>query len=101
MLRDQYELYKNAFVFPDSFPEIQSIEISKGKLYILTWAKSYQKNEIFIYTAAGKFIKTCYIPFYMIDAFRPQPFAIYDGKIYQVIENEDDEIWELHVNEIK
>jgi hypothetical protein len=29
------------------------------------------------------------------------PYYIYNGKLYQLIENEETDLWELHLEEIK
>jgi hypothetical protein len=65
-----------------------------------TWNLKDKKIEFFVYDAEGKELFHKYIPFAFSNAFQPFPLAIDKGKVYQVVENEDEE-WELHISEIE
>jgi hypothetical protein len=97
----QYEVAKNFIIFPkDHWPAIISLISADEKLYVPTWNIKDNKIEFFIYDAEGNELGHKYIPFAFRNAFQPFPFTIDKGKIYQVIENEDEE-WELHISKIE
>jgi len=96
----QYEALKNRWAFPDYYPEILTLQVSDDIIYAITWKRENSKFETFIFDVKGKFLKTKFIKFALQDAIRPTPFSIYKGQLYQVVENEDEEVWELHINNI-
>jgi hypothetical protein len=101
-----YELFK-PIRFPSYFPAILDIAASGGKLYVLTFKTlsedeaDVQETEILIFDIKGKFLKKVTFPLKMQDPLLPYPSAIYEGTIYQIIENADEEEWEVHITEIK
>jgi hypothetical protein len=92
---------KQMIKFKEYFPAIQLIFVDNASIYILTYRKQPEKYEIFIYDTSGKYIKQVYLPIQYIDRIQPYPFAIKNGILYQLIENEENEAWELHASEIK
>jgi hypothetical protein len=87
--------------FRDDFPAIQFFLVDNGRIYIQTYLKKDDKYEFFIYDLEGKLIKRLFFPVKFQDALKPNPFDIEDNTFYQLIENEDEEEWELHAIEIK
>jgi hypothetical protein len=98
--REQYEAAKERIVFPTHYPEIQYFLIRENKIYVSTWKRKGDKVEFFIFDWQGKLLKQLFVPFAFSNPIQPYPLDIRKGKVYQAIENEDEE-WELHVNEIK
>lgn len=101
MMGQAYEARKAFIKLPsDYWPAIMAMLTDGEKVYIPTWHIKDEKIQFFIYDADGNEIKNIYIPFVFRDAYRPFPFRVADGKLYQVIENEDEE-WELHISKIE
>lgn len=100
-LKEQYEAAKDRIVFPGCFPEIQNFFIADNLIYVSTWKIGNDKVEFFIFDLEGKLVKKLFIPILFQTPLRPYPVGIKNGKLYQLIEKEDEEVWELHVNEIK
>jgi hypothetical protein len=96
-----YERMKRMFEFPDYLPAIYDIFIDKDILYVITYKRKKEMNEVFLYTTTGKFIKTLDIPLYKDHPIDPLPYTIHDGKIFQLIDNAETEEWELHITPIK
>lgn len=92
---------KQMIKFKEYFPAIQLIFVDNASIYILTYRKQPEKYEIFIYDTSGKYIKQVYLPIHYVDTIQPYPFAIKNGILYQLIENEENEAWELHASEVK
>jgi len=99
--RAQYEMIKSRLEYPTVYPAIATFVISDDIVYIITFNRQGKSFEFFIYDIKGKFIKTLFVPFYMTGPLAAYPLWIKNNKVYQLVENEDDEIWELHINEIK
>jgi hypothetical protein len=96
----QYDIMKSRISFPDYFPEILNFFIADNKIYISTWKWKNEKIEFFIYGLKGKLLKHVFIPFVFQNALEPYPAVIKNGKLYQLIENDDEE-WELFITDIK
>lgn len=93
----QYELIKNRLNFPDYFPAILNFFIDDNKIYVITWNLQKDKVEFYIHALDGKLLKKQFVNFAFIEGtFQAYPVNFKNGKLYQLIENEDEE-WELHV----
>lgn len=97
----QYPIIRNMLTFADIFPAIQGFALDRGKIYIQTYLKKDGKHEFFIYDLDGKFVKRLFLPVAYMNEFMPYPITFKNGVIYQLVENEDEEEWELHAVEIK
>jgi hypothetical protein len=83
--------------FPKYFP-LRSFRVSDGKLYVQTFKSEGKKSEFYKFDLEGKLLRKVMVPFQESEFLRAYPFAIDKGKIYQLIENDDTEEWELHIN---
>jgi len=99
--KDLYEALLKPVQFPDSFPTIQFFFGADNILYVLTWIRENEKNQFHTFDMKGKFLKKLWIPLVYQSYLEPFPLTVNNGKLYQVIENMDEETWELHVSEIK
>jgi len=95
-----YTVIKDRLKFPRYFPKIRFFFVTDHKIYVLSWRRKEKKSECFIYDLAGNLINKTYLPLEENNIFIPYPFAIGNGKHYQLVENEDDETWELHISPI-
>jgi hypothetical protein len=91
--------------FPEHFPAIQNLDISDGKLLVQTYRKKQGKEEYVIMDLSGKVEKKVYIPQKVKVSLMPRLmgvklYAIHGQNLYFIQENEDDEIWELHKENI-
>ena len=96
LLRRNVEQWKRNGRFPKEFPAIRSLEINSLGIYVQTYRKTDKGYELFVFDLDGKLVKTTHIAlkdkYFMI----PFPHRIVNGKVYQLSENEDTEIMELH-----
>jgi hypothetical protein len=97
-----YERIKHRFKYPNNFPFWQDFVVTGGKIYIQTYKrdKKDRSNECYILTLKGKLIKRVWLPLAENFDFSPSPYTIHNGKLYQVLDNEDKEEWELHITKI-
>lgn len=96
-----YQYIKNNIQFPEYLPAIHYFLIDNNRVYVLTNNVKDGKREIIIFDLAGKFLKQVFLEFEIKETIFPDPYTIYDGKRYQLVENLDTEEWELHVTKIE
>lgn len=98
VLKERYDVLRQRITFPETFAAIRNIIMDGGKLYIITFKKQEGGVECFLYTPEGTFIQKLHIPLISENILQYYPYTIHNGSLYQLIENEDTEEWELHVN---
>lgn len=99
---------KGTFTYPDVFPHIKDIKITNDKIYVSTFERKDNKEKCIIMDLKGNIISTSYLPITGQSSFSASSmgkdnrfYGIADNKFYYLIENEDEEVWELHAMEIK
>lgn len=96
-----YQQDKTRIKFPGYFPPIRDLLAADKKIYVITFNSKEDKKECYIYDSAdGKFIKKAFIPLVEQNVQELYPYTIKNGKVYQLVENLDEEKWELHVTDI-
>lgn len=95
----RYEALKHLLVFPDYYPEIREFIAADNRLYVVTYQKKNNNFACFIFDLEGKLLNKLFIPIAYDLSLWDYPFDIQKGKLYQLIENENEE-WELHVTMI-
>jgi hypothetical protein len=98
----EYERIKKKFKYPDYFPLFQDFIAADKRIYIQTYKrdKTNTKNEFYILTLKGELIKRVWVHLDEFWDFTPCPYAIREGKLYQVVDNQDEERWDLHITDI-
>jgi hypothetical protein len=97
--RPYYEKIKNNINFPTTFPAISNISAADNLIYITTYYRQGNKFEFYIYDLNGNFIKKTSIKINMKSHLEPYPTRIFNKKLYQLVETEDEE-WQLEVSPI-
>jgi hypothetical protein len=99
---------ESTFNCPEAFPLIQDIIVTNDKIYVSTYERKENKEKYIIMDLNGKIVGTPYLPVprkasYSIRVLGldNRLFGIINNKYYYLYENEDEEEWELHVEEIK
>ncbi len=95
-----YHMHKDRIEFPEYFPAIKSLCGTDKNLYVITYNKKNEKLECLALDPDGKLLKKTMLPIRFSDILSTYPFIIKNGKLYQLVENEDEETWELHVTTI-
>jgi hypothetical protein len=98
--RKNFEAAK-PITFPDYFPAISYFFVNGDTIYVMTWKIENNVNEFFTYDMNGKFKKHLMIPIQYETQLQPYPITINKGKLYQIVENEDEEVWEFHMSKIE
>jgi len=98
--KQYYDLFKNMLSFGDKFPPIQQFWVADGNVYIQTYKEKDGIEEFFVYSNSGKFIKQVQLPVHYMYGVRISPTAFKNNTFYQLIENDDEEIWQLHAHKV-
>lgn len=97
--RQFFDALKKMAVFPKEWPAIASVFERDNIIYVSSFrSKDKTTYEFFLFDENGKFIHSMFIPMKFQTALQPYPMSIKNGKLYQLIENEDEEEWELHAS---
>lgn len=91
-----WDRFKKQIRFPTRFPGLNNFCISNGKVYVTTFKRIQEKSEIIIFDSKGKFQKKTAVPLKKKDIYF-FPYAIDNETLFQLVENEDEEKWELRV----
>lgn len=95
-----WERFKHLIKFPTYFPIVRNLIAADHKLYVLTYEEEQDNRKFYIFSFDGKLIKKTMLPLPEMNALSPYPYAVKKNKLYQVVENDDAEEWELHITEI-
>ena len=92
--------------FPEYFPAVAAMFITGDKIYVVTFKTtplddSTDNFDVLVFDLKGKFLKKILLPVKMMDPIQFYPYTIHEGKMYQLVENEDEEAYEVHITEIK
>lgn len=98
--KNYFEVLK-PITFPDYFPTIAAFFVDDGTIYVMTYKIENSINEFFTYDMSGKFKKHLMIPIQYETELQPYPITINKKKLYQIVENEDEEVWEFHMSKIE
>jgi hypothetical protein len=94
-----YEYVKGRFAFPQYLPGVRDFKVADQKVYVLTYKREGDKSGFVIFDIKGKLLKKVMVPLVEKDEFLYYPYTIQGGKLYQLIDNAEEE-WELHVTGI-
>lgn len=94
----QYEFMKDRLEFGDYYPEIAILQVDMGakKLYVFSFGSKRGVYDCYVYDLNGKFVKKSNLTVALQDALQPYPFTAWNGNFYQLIDNDEEEQWELH-----
>jgi hypothetical protein len=98
-----YERIKPLLKFPPHLPAVKTFTFSEDKLYVQTYYKKDKKSEFYVFTPTGEFQEKLFLPIIGEEKLNYQLQALYEfknGKLYQLVENEDTEEWEVHINNL-
>jgi len=98
------------FHYPEYFPAIQNLVVVDKKIYVQNLKKKHdsKEEEFIIMDLKGNTLKILSLPvtqkphlYFRMTGLGPKFFTIAHDKCYYLVENEDEEEWELHVTDIK
>jgi len=93
-LKYVWDRFKKQVRFPSHFPGLRDFRIHDEKIYVLTFKKSGKGSQVVVFDLKGHFLRKVNIPLKEkdIDLY---PYCIFQGHCFQLMENLEEEYWEL------
>lgn len=96
---------KDRLSFPEFYPALRSFFRADGKIFVTSYLTREKKHQLITLDHMGKIIKDQFIelPSWRIFPYNVRQrdlFTIHEGKVYELVDNPDREVYELHVREI-
>lgn len=86
---------------PECFPAIRHFTVVDGTIYVFTFKRENNNNVMLELDLNGKYRREVLIPIREQNPAQFYPYSIYKQQLYQLVENEAEEIWELYREDIK
>ncbi len=96
-----YRKTKKRAFFPEYFRAIHEFFVADGKVYVQTYRGEGDKREFLIFEEKGKYLKSVYLPGVCEKLLGVRLYTIRNNKLYYLIDNVEEEMWELHVVDIE
>jgi hypothetical protein len=74
--------------------------VRDDRIYVFTFKKAGEETECIILDLAGKEQKTIFVPLPENYGGFQYPYDIRDNYFFGLVENEDEETWELHIKNL-
>ncbi len=100
-MKQFFEQVKKLIDFPEYYPFIMNYHIANDMIYILTYKKEANASAFVILDINGKFINKIMLPLPEVNSLETCPYTISNGKFYMLNFDEDSEMWNLHINDLK
>lgn len=93
-----YELLKERITFKSHFGAVQNMMVENDRIYVFTFQKKDDLTELIIMDLKGEELARKYVPLTGIpgNMLEMPAYTIDNHYYYILIENEDEEVWELH-----
>lgn len=94
---NEYLKMKKKYRFAEFYPAIRDLIVDNGHVYAITYLRKNKKSEVFIFNLEGQLIKKIFLPIHFDeDGLYPSPYDIKSNYLYQLMDNEGEDILELH-----
>lgn len=98
-IKKEYYDFLKPFRVMDSFPPIRAIRVKDNIVYAITHDVAKEGSLCLMFSERGQFIKQVRLPLEEKDPFEHYPYDIAGGKLYQLLEDEDNG-WIIRVTTI-
>jgi len=98
--KNGYEMFKKILHIRENFPPIRDMIITEGFIYVLTFKRKGDLWECLRLDLKGEEKGRTFIPLNSYEHFTLYPilYSVYKGTIYSLVEDEEDEIWKVHIS---
>ncbi len=96
-----YGSIKKWITYPDYLPVIRDVYAADKTVYVVTYHKEGDKSELLTFNLKGELLSKGMAAIAERNIVEIFPYAIKGGKLYQLIENESTDNWELHITDFK
>jgi hypothetical protein len=106
--RPDFPWWKKNIYFPKYFPAIRNLSSDGQRLYVRTYRAKGEESQFIILNPTGEKLKTVFLRIGRSSRKYPLPFSelasapytFHEGHMYQILENEDTETFELHIQKV-
>jgi len=97
-----YETIKSMIYFWDHFPAMRDIHITEDSIFVISHKRKGNLWECIQMDLKGKIKGRTFVPLseYLPYTYYPLLYSVYKGKMYSLIENEDEEVWKVHITKL-
>ncbi len=99
--RARWERMKSWYRFPETLPPAWDFRVKDNNIFIVTHREKEGAPLCLVLDLEGKLLKKAFLPLVTWDVMGIMPYDFGNGKLYQCVENEETEQWELHVHQVK
>jgi len=92
--------YMQPLIFPEYYPGVYFFLVKNKKIYIFTFKQKGDKYQCLIFDLKGKLLKETFYPLAKQTFLIYYPLTFEDWKLYQLVENEEEEKWGLYITDI-
>jgi len=94
---------KNIIKFRDYFQPIRNIQIVDDTVHVITYKRKNDLWECILLDLKGNEKNRVFVPLdaYVPFTYYPILYSVYQEKMYTLIEDENDEVWKVHITELK
>lgn len=96
-----YSMDRGNIEFPEYLPLMKEYRVTRDKVYVISGKKLKDGYQTFVFDHKGKLLKKVSMPLVDMDLLEVYPFTIHKGHLYQLVEAEDGESWQLKITQIK
>jgi len=97
-------LREDVYSFYEFFPPIRCFHISDNQIYVTTYKEVDKKHEIVILDLKGNILKKAFEKIRSWKYYKLlgelDLYTINNGKLYELIKNQNTDIWEIHVKNV-
>ena len=99
--RQLSDFFKQAMEIRKYYPQIRDIQIVDDHIYVLSFKRKNQLWELRKLGLNGEEKGTVFIPLsrYEVLSFYPVFYSVYQDRVYSLVEDEEEEVWRIHVTD--
>ena len=103
VFKNNYEMLKKILQIREYYPPIRDLQIVDGNIYVITYKRKGDLWECIKLDLKGNEKGKTFVALneYEYFSFYPILYSVYNGKVYSLVEDEDDEVWKIHVTDFK
>ncbi len=91
-----WEYFKKNLLFLSNFPGIRSFNLYNDKIYVQTYLEKDGKTEWNIFNLKGSELGRIWLPSIEVNPIATAPYTIFNGFLYWITENDEEEGWDLN-----
>lgn len=98
--KDAYFFFKKILKIRNYFPPIRDIQLSEDFIYVITFKRKGNLWECIKMDLKGNEKGRIFLPLNRYEhlSLYPLLYSVYNKKIYSLVEDEEDEIWKIHIS---